>query len=321
MDVVKNNSQQPSTPAPLQTSGEDNAMHRQRGNRVLLVSSSILVFASIFTGVLFAYQKLQTKSTPSLEKLRTTNKPSQRKISTFQTIEIMSSNFNDSKTNMYFSDANKIYKKNFNGSNVEELATLPHNISSITMLPDGVLLMYTDNSTYEKVVNKQPGDTDYKQTIINYKYWALKPSSNELEQIDEQKYQMLIRLKDYSTSERIFTKELQNGQAEIVMDKHDGTQPTKIGVLTQKLVSLGCEFDPCPGKIHPSEFYPSFDGSYLLNKPLGGGGLGASGLVVSRDGRKVYKIDFYWYGSSAIWIDNDKLLTRAQDGTQKNCRI
>lgn len=167
----------------------------------------------------------------------------QSKRINLQTFSLSKTDLSDSATELYFSDANKLYKVRLDGSQPQEITSPPNNIS------------------------------------------------------DGNKY---------------YTKELPNGEAEIMLDKHDGSAPTKIGLLTQKLITTGCVFDPCPGKTHPGEFYPSFDGSYLLNKPPGGGGLGQSAVAISRDGSRVYNIDFYWYGSSAIWIGNNKLLTKGQ---------
>jgi hypothetical protein len=82
-------------------------------------------------------------------------------------------------------------------------------------------------------------------------------------------------------------------------------------------LETACEFTNCTKeKYHPHLFVSSFNGSFLLNAHPRGGGLGEQGIVVSRDGSKIYKIDFYWYVSSAAWIDNNKLLTRDAKGSK-----
>ena len=40
------------------------------------------------------------------------------------------------------------------------------------------------------------------------------------------------------------------------------------------------------------------------------------GIVLSKDGSKIYKIDVYWYGSSAVWISDNKLLAEDQKGSK-----
>lgn len=305
---------------PVQVTPENQPLtsqvNNQRGSFLLIIG--IVVIITILSSVgfyLYQNKKASNMTHLPLSPENTTNKSAL----SFQTFTLATTNLNDSETNLYLSDANKIFKVKLDGSQPQEISTLPHNISSIDMLANGSLLINTDNSKYEKVVNKQPGDADYKQTVVGYGYWVLKPNSDKAEQIDEQKYQTINRAKDSVNTEKIYTKELPNGQAEILLDKLDGTTPTKIGLLKEKPLKVQvCEVgDNCLQMKYPTEFYPSFDGSYLLNKPPGGGGLGEPGIVISRDGSKIYKIDFYWYVSSAIWIGNNRLLTKGQDGKQQ----
>lgn len=274
----------------------------------------VLIGGAVFV---FSFSSFTQKAVPLTNQSPSPKNELQNLI--LQTLTLSSTDLNDSETELYFSDAKKLYKVSLNGSQPQEVAALPHNISTISILVNGTLLINTDNSKYEKVVNKQPGDPDYKQVVVGYGYWTLAPNSTKPEEIDEQKYQTLTRFRDNTNDEWVYTKELSNGQAEILVDRLDVGAPTKIGLLKEKLLSTQvCEVgENCLEKQHPKEFIPSFDGKFLLNKPPGGGGLSIPRIVVSRDGSKTYKIDFYWYVSSAVWIGNNKLLTKDQDGKQK----
>ncbi len=299
----------------------DNQMPKPSSTRqpgVVVIAIVVLILFALAGGIgyylFFGRNNVVTTRNDATDKSTTKSSPM-----IFQTISLSDTNLGDSATSLYFSDANKVYKAQLDGSQPQEAVSLPHNVATMAMLTNGTLLINTDNSKYEKVINKQPGDPDYKQTVVGYGYWILAPNSTKAEELDEQKYQALTRLKDNTRVERIYTKELSNGQADIMLDKFDGTSPTKIGLLKEKPLRVQvCEVgDNCLEMKYPGEFYPSFNGTYLLNKPPGGGGLGEPGVVVSRDGSKVYKIDFYWYVSSAIWIGDNRLLTKGQDGKQK----
>lgn len=291
--------------------------HHQSG--IIIIAIAVLIIAVIVGGVgYFLWSGKNNTKTAQNNTEPSKNLTENSTPQNYQTISLLNTNFTDSDTALFFSDATTVYKVKLDGSKPQELATLPDNITTIGMLNNGTVLINTDNSKYEKVVNKQPGDPDYKQTVVGYGYWMLTPNSGKPEKIDEQKSQALSKLKDNVNGERIYTKELPNGQADILLDKLDGTSPTKIGLLKEKPLKVQvCEVgNNCTEMKYPGEFYPSLNGSYLLNKPPGGGGLGEPGIVVSRDGSKLYKIDFYWYVSSAIWISDNMLLTKGQEGKQ-----
>lgn len=320
---MDNSNQQPTTVLPpIEQPVAPSSSSRSK--KLIILISLVLLVVVVSGAYMLMARKNQSSENSTKENSTnssltpTQNLPASTSVN-FQTVVLATTDIRDSQTNLYLSDANKVYKVGLDGSQPQEVASLPHNISTISLLANGTLLINTDNSKYEKVVNKQSGDPDYKQVVVGYGYWMLAPNSANPEEIDEQKYQALTRLKDNTNGEKIYTKELSNGQADILLDKLDGTVPTKIGSLKEKPLKVQvCEVgDNCLQMKYPGEFYPSFDGSYLLSKPPGGGGLGEPGIVISRDGSKAYKIDFYWYVSSAIWIGNNKLLTKGQDGKQK----
>lgn len=239
--------------------------------------------------------------------------------SSFQTFSLQETDLHDSQTKFYFSDGKDLYSLKLDGSDPEKIATFPRNIAVLTMLQNGDLLTETDFGTYEKNPPGETGKADYKQVLIgdeNNRTWILRSGMTEPERTTLEEYSQLYDLVDSTRLDRWFAKELLSGGAGIYWDKLDTLNPMKVGTLHNKLITFGCEVAPCPGKEYPGEFYPSFDGSYLLNRPPSGGGLGESAVVVSQDGSKVYDINFYWYVSSAIWLDNDKLLISGQDGKQ-----
>jgi hypothetical protein len=238
----------------------------------------------------------------------------------FQTFTLTTTEINDPGTEFYFSDANKIYKVRLDGSTPQEITSLPRDIS-ISLLPNEDLLISMEVGRFVKNENKGPGEADYKQILEEgeeeNRFWLLKSNSASPVKITSERWSTLSQFKNAPRFERIYTQELPSGQADILLDNLNGSEPIKIGALKEKLVTPGCESASCPSKKYPEEFSPSFDRSYLLNNPGGGGGLGESAIVVSGNGTKVYDIGFYWFVSSAIWLDSNVLLTKAQDGKQK----
>ena len=219
---------------------------------------------------------------------------------------------------MYFIDANKLYKVSLDGSAPQEMISFPYHIGMLKVSKNGDLVVNTGYAKYKRIISKAPEDPDYDLVSSEYQDYLINKDTLEKEEIDNIKMNNIVNLYS-SNGERIYTEELDNGQAEILADKLDGTNPVRIGLLAEKLLNTPiCEVgENCIEKQHPSEFIPSLNGSYLLNKPPGGGGIGVPAIVVSRDGAIAYKIDFYWYVSSAAWITGDQLLTKAQDGKQK----
>ncbi len=272
MDIENNNQQHKSNPSIPEETTIDNPVYKQKVS--FFPIGIVVILIALVAGGFLLYKNMQPKTVPSNGQIASKNRPTPSQPSSFQTLQIINTDLNDNKSILYFADANKLYKKDFAGSDPQEIATLPHNISSISLLSNGAILINTDNSKFEKVIIKKSGDADYKQTFVGYGYWLLKADSNKPEQIDAQNSQALSRLNN-TASEKIYTKELSNGQAEILSDALNGKAPTRIGLLKEKLIRVQvCEIgDNCLEMKYPAEFYPSANGDYLLNKPSAGGGL------------------------------------------------
>lgn len=284
-------------------------------NKMFRKSVIVVVVALLIVLLIVGFIVFQIMITKDLgeEKISQEIADSTQTANPYRTLEIIDTNFGDSTTYLYFSDANKIFRTDLNGSEIQEIASFPQNVASLNVLSDGTLIGSTGYSKYEMDPILQS-----KVKSSEYKYWIIKPNTISPEEIDNDKYSLLSITNDYNSKSIFSTNELPNGQAEILENKLDGTQPEKIGLLVQPNVSGGCEVDPCPdSKTHPSGFYPSHNGEYLLDYPANGAGLGGSAVVVSRDGSKVYDTGFYWYGSSAIWIGNNVLLTQESGPKQE----
>ncbi|MDQ3099404.1 MAG: hypothetical protein M3Q44_06680 [bacterium] len=174
---------------------------------------------------------------------------------------------------------------------------------------------------YDKAANKMIPVMDFHTTG-----WILKSDLQKAEQLPTNSTLPvpidLRTIEEMARYEIAYTKPNSTGGRDILLDKLDGSSPAKVGVLTQKPLernNCGNEIDTkgraaCIEKYVPSSYFTSFDSSYLLNIPQRGGGLGEPALVISKDGSKVHKIDFYWYGANAVWVGNNKLLTKDQNG-------
>lgn len=230
-------------------------------------------------------------------------------ITGFKTFTLGNNKLNDPETQVVFSDANKVYEVNLDGGRPDEIASFPRNVNSIGVLKNGDILVDIDYGYYVKY-NNDPDNkqTRHKSTPEEEKnhYFLIKNNSDPVK-ITPNQYRLFEQANNNASNERITTKVLPSGTAEIISQK-PGSSPEAIGEMNRKLIYDGNEWGP-PIYTYPSGFYPSFDGKLLLNSPPGGGGLGQSSIVLSRDGQRSYDIDFYWFVSTAIWIDNNKILS------------
>lgn len=231
-----------------------------------------------------------------------------------ETIKLEPSSIGDSATELFFTEDDSLYSVKGDGL-IKKLAKTDGNIVTIAFLPGkNDLFIQTEKpeikQVYVKYLNKMVPMVDSHTAC-----WIFRNDSQKLE-----KLVYSLRLPDIgwmTRFEKVYTKENDSGGAEILLDKLDGSQPIRIGFLKEKLLETVCEFADCTKeKYHPHLFVPSFDGSFLLSVPGGGGGLGEPAVVVSKDGSKIYKIDFYWYVSAAVWIDSNKLLAQDQKGAK-----
>lgn len=211
-----------------------------------------------------------------------------------------------------------MYAKALDGTAAREIAQLPNTIVGLKPLLNNTLGIETDAYLYKKKYDPQTNAYYYEVASNHKDAHIFTPATGELTSLKENQSEQLSYFIENLLGEKYFTVELQNEQADIFVEKFNNETPEKIGRLKEKYIKQPCGVPTvCKNALHPDEFFPSFNGSYLLNKPRGGGGIGTPGLVVSRNGNVVFNIDFVWFISSAIWIGNDTLLTRGQFGDQK----
>jgi len=229
-----------------------------------------------------------------------------------ETINLSIQSIGDSMTELFFSENNVVYSAKNIGL-VKKLGSLDGNITNILFLPEKKdLLIVTENPEKQKEIYDQATNKMIPVVDPHTAYWILK---GDTQKVGKFPYTLsepfpLRDIEEMTNFEQISVKENPAGGADILLDKLDGSIPVKIGFLKEKpLERQTCEIgNNCTEKYYPGFFIPSFDESYLLSRPPRGGGLGEPAIVVSKDGSKQYKIDFYWYVSAAAWIDNNKLL-------------
>lgn len=221
----------------------------------------------------------------------------------------------DRETTVTYADGKSLYKYKLDGGLPEKVTELEDDIYSIQTVP-----FTTD--IYIQTLKKGPSKTS--DMGDEWKGWLLKAGSSVPDLLYDNKITgnttldpgaVGKKLKLATVGEYIYPEKAGSG-VNIMSDTLDGSSPKKIGFLRRPILRVQtCEVeDNCYDQVFPSGFIPSYTGEYLLNEPPGGGGLGEPGVVISRDGTKVYPIDFYWYISNAVWISGNQLLTSDQKG-------
>ena len=228
------------------------------------------------------------------------NQSQSNEVLNFETITLGSADLNDSKTELIFSDANKLYKTKLDDSKPILINSFTYNIKSVSALKDDRILVVTGYTKYTKPDGSDPNIKSLGWTPVSSaeKSYLVNESTKTKEEIDENTHGELLGRKDfYTASERIYTKIGEN--PEIFSDTLDGNQPKKIGVILQNSIK--------GKKINVSgrDFIPSFDGSYLLNRDYGKGI--EPMFVVSRDGSKTYDLNIDSGWNSMVWINNNML--------------
>lgn len=216
----------------------------------------------------------------------------------------------DSNTEIIYSDGAIVYRAKLDGSLPEQLFKLNGNINNLRYLPNKEDLLI--NATNDKKANTTE-DWILKKGELNPRQIILLPDRPNERSLHVTDIPSMVR------PEMIYVKVLQNGSAELYSDVLNGSPAVKIGFFNESPLKYfngfkeGCvdnSKDPaCWTRFYPLYFIPSFDGQLLLTSPSHGGGPGTPAVVTSRDGSKIYDINFSWYGSAmAIWAGNNKLL-------------
>lgn len=191
---------------------------------------------------------------------------------------------------LYYADENVLYSYKLDGSMPQKIAEFAGTIFQLKTIP----------STNEVLISTVEKNAEGDYAPEKWAYWLWNTDTQSLQQISDSDIQSALAKSNFeTTNERISLKESDNG-ADIISEKFDGSASQKLGHL---------------GKLVYPNLIPSYTGEYLLVGPSrGGGGYGHPASVISRDSKKVYKIPFYWYVSSGVWINGNQLLTSDQDG-------
>lgn len=284
----------------------------QKGFAPLYIIILVLVLVGLTVGV-FYFSRAQNQN--QLSNYSQTPKKAEKSASgELKTASFYANNLADKETIIHYADANILYQYKLDGGLPQKVTEFEDDINSVETVPFSTDL-------YLQTLKKGPDKT----TNIGeeWKGWLLKEGSKEPELLYDHKitsgavsdpHPITKKLKLTTVKEFIYPEKAGTG-VNIMLDPLDGTKPQKIGFLGEPLIKLPTEYGNDPKQlIYPYGFIPSYSGEYLLNEPPGGGGLGQPGVVVSRDGTKIYSIDFYWYVSDAIWISGNQLLASDQKG-------
>lgn len=275
-------------------------MLNQRGNLQIILGILVLLLI-VGVGAYLIIQndnKQISKSQQSNIAINPTTSPS---TTSFKPLSL-----NDPQTEILFVEKGVLFSMKLDGSSPQEIFSMPSPITKITISQDKkhILLETEAGGTKNSWLYNYDTKKAEKLLISNDLVDILSPNIGFIRQ--------------RTSLEEIYTKEAASGGKDIVVDKLDGNTPSKIGYLSKPVGTRAiCEVgDNCGEQFYPGTLLPSFDGNLLLSIPSPGGGLGEPAYVVSRDGTKVFNIDFYWYVSSGIWIDNDKLLVIDDKGSR-----
>lgn len=233
---------------------------------------------------------------------------------TFECIELVNTNLNDSRSEFLFAQGKSIYSVKLDGSSPEEILRMRDVIKG-DIVPRG-----GDIKELEVLPNKE----DIYFLLRNGLPWVFRKNSGQPEEV------RIGHTGSIPTRfENIYTEEVPGGGANILLDQLDGNPPIKIGFLKDKPFIMKrcglCEACPqgtaCVQENHyPETIYSSFDGSLLLIKPPISAGLAPDkqlGVVTSRDGNKIYYFDCNDPMATTIWIDDNKLLTKCDEKGSK----
>lgn len=207
--------------------------------------------------------------------------------------QLINNFINDQNSEFIIGQGNNLYLIKLDGTRPKILFTSNNPILGVESLNNNNLLVTTQL-------------TDVKLYILpNAKSWIL-DKNNNFTQLSENLFTQISPrfatqiTQYYRDHEPININQSIILKRTILRDNLDGKSPQVIGTISSKYSDLS--------------FWPSFDGSYLLNNTHGGGKppMPILAYVYATDTGKVIGIkseDFDWYGGQAIWVDNNKILT------------
>ncbi|MBP7927896.1 hypothetical protein KAZ57_01990 [Patescibacteria group bacterium] len=284
-------------------------MH-SKGSVSIFVTFAIITFVAVIIGLSFFRPRKSAEVSLDAE----IQNP-------FKTLELLASSIPDSGQVVYFVEGTALYKLPLGTLKPEKIKSFSRDITIHKIAPSSIVVRL-DTS---KCIKLDPNDFDSgfdctgvdPQEISDSPYLLYSTDTGNFSPISASMGNASRSIANSTSTYRYYTEPLSSGQANILVDMRDGSVPQIIGKLQEKYIKSGCEGPSCAEmadvRYHPSDFEPSFDGSYLLSSPLSRGGLGGSALIVSRDGSKVYDTGFYWYVSWAVWTGNNTLLLSSID--------
>ena len=282
----------PQTPTSQPPIAEE---EKANGNKPIFTIIAVVILMTIAVFGIYFYSRHQEKLIFTLPIAKTELQPTiVPSITLLMQDNNAGLNLNDAKTRIFYAENNSLFEFSLDGSSKKAITAFDGKIYTLKFIPPDML---------DVAIQMDEGSISY------WKVNATNGTKNQFKPLAVDMYKAII----YEPNEKYYLKNIQNNEADLYYKKSTSQSEYLLGHIKYEPLSIQvCEVgttEECSKDYFPTSFTASLGGSYLINEGGRGGGLGTPAVVISRNGQFVYKIDFTWYASSAIWLSDNSLLT------------